>query len=301
MSSYIESLEDFFKYKNQLIMNKKHESKNFYTETDKEFKLNLNNTNIRIQKRKYLVLIDEINRLKLEANALKQDILSKQKMFLSIFNSKSISNSIQSDIEEIAKLTKHIEDLSNIKTSDFIEITSTGEYLIKSNDLDTDHVNSDDDQTDDELQSLNSSVTTSDIEDSDIEDTSFTSMNEKEINANYNKQSDDNENIKTISINTINSENNESDYEDDKEDDQEDDKEDDQEDDQEDDNEADKEADKEDDTEINNTTDKNDVKNNIKDVNTNDEKYIESSIEFKNDNEEKTSNDDTLKTITLNV
>ena len=157
MSSYAESLEEYFKYKDQLIMNKKLESKSFYTETDKEYRLELNKTQINIKKKNYLVLKDEIERLKKEANNLTLDVLSKQRMFLSSHKSSSVSNSIKTDMNEIENITKRIETLSNIN-SNFIEVTSSGE-LYSPDDSNNDEEKSD--NTDD-LESLNNDTSDED-------------------------------------------------------------------------------------------------------------------------------------------
>ena len=126
--SYTESLEEFFKYKNQFIMNPKLASKSSYAETDTEYKIQLNDTKINIQKRKYLIVKDEIDRLKTQRNILRRDVLSKQKMFITSFKSTTVSNSVQKDLSELETISNHIEYLMNINT-DFIEITSSGQYV----------------------------------------------------------------------------------------------------------------------------------------------------------------------------
>ena len=161
--SYTESLEEFFKYKNQFIMNPKLASKSSYAETDTEYKIQLNDTKINIQKRKYLIVKDEIDRLKSQRNILKRDVLSKQKMFITSFKSTAVTNSIQKDLSELETITNKIDYLMNINT-DFIEITSSGQYVDGNVSAEND---TNDDEDNDDLNSFEDDTDSSDNEDED--------------------------------------------------------------------------------------------------------------------------------------
>jgi len=196
--SYTESLEEFFKYKNQFIMNPKLASKSSYAETDTEYKIQLNDTKINIQKRRYLIVKDEIDRLKSLRNISKIDVLSKQKMFITSFKSTTVTNNIQKDLCELETITNKIDYLMNINT-DFLEITSSGQYVDGNVSAEND---TNDDEDNDDLNSFEddagSSTTSSSDNEDDDDDESPSSAEEVEtktltVSSSDNEDDDDDE------------------------------------------------------------------------------------------------------------
>ena len=187
--SYTESLEEFFKYKNQFIMNPKLASKSSYAETDTEYKIQLNDTKINIQKRKYLIVKDEIDRLKSQRNILKRDVLSKQKMFITSFKSTAVTNSIQKDLSELETITNKIDYLMNINT-DFIEITSSGQYVDGNVSAEND---TNDDEDNDDLNSFEDDTDSSDNEDDDEPPSSAEEVETKTLTVSSSDNEDDDE------------------------------------------------------------------------------------------------------------
>ena len=215
--SYTESLEEFFKYKNQFIMNPKLASKSSYAETDTEYKIQLNDTKINIQKRKYLIVKDEIDRLKSQRNILKRDVLSKQKMFITSFKSTAVANSIQKDLSELETITNKIDYLMNINT-DFIEITSSGQYVDGNVSAEND---TNDDEENDDLNSFEDDTDSSDNEDDDEPPSSAEEIETKTFTVSSSDNDEDDEppssaeevETKTLTVSSSDNEDNEDDDE----------------------------------------------------------------------------------------